>query len=72
MSEASVTSPGDDRSGFDVVVMLPCPFCGSTNIREEIMYWDDDGENPGVECLNCDAVARPEYWNKRHADAAVS
>jgi formate dehydrogenase maturation protein FdhE len=46
--------------------LKPCPFCGSTDVRKDIMYWDDEKENPGIECLECDAVARPEWWNKRH------
>lgn len=61
------------KTELETVVMLPCPFCGSSNIREcEMMFLDDDGEHPGVECLDCDASNRQEYWNMRHADAAIS
>ena len=52
--------------------LLPCPFCGSDNLRIDIMYWDDEGDNPGIECMNCDAIARPENWNNRHANATAS
>lgn len=45
--------------------LLPCPFCGSTNLRTEDMYFDDDGEHPGVECVDCDAIARADRWNQR-------
>ncbi|MEW8494279.1 MAG: hypothetical protein AB2604_10775 [Candidatus Thiodiazotropha taylori] len=46
--------------------LLPCPFCGSNNLRiDELMFSGDDGEHPGVECLNCDASNRVEFWNKR-------
>ena len=46
--------------------LLPCPHCGSTDIRvDDIMFSDDDGEHAGVECLTCDAIARYERWNQR-------
>lgn len=46
---------------------LPCPFCGSSNVRvSENAFWDDDGEHDGVECLDCDALNRLEYWNMRY------
>lgn len=69
MSEANsaVTNP------VDTVVMLPCPFCGSSDIHQsEMMFADDDGEHPGAECLKCDASNRLENWNNRHADTTVS
>lgn len=48
--------------------LLPCPHCGSTDIRTDpIMFCDDDGEHAGVECLSCDAIARYERWNQRTA-----
>ena len=44
----------------------PCPFCGSTDLRaSEALYFDDDGEQPGIECLTCDAVARLAWWDQR-------
>lgn len=55
----------------DDIELKPCPFCGSRNIRSgEKMYWDDDGELPGVECLDCDSLARLDWWNRR-IDAAT-
>jgi hypothetical protein len=46
--------------------LLPCPFCGGTNIRtSDTMYFDDDGEHPGAECIDCDALARADRWNQR-------
>ena len=45
--------------------LKPCPFCGSHNLRVDVMYFDDDGERDGVECMRCDASARLENWNTR-------
>lgn len=48
--------------------LLPCPFCGSANLRTGYsMFLDDAGEYPGVECLDCDASNRLAHWNKREA-----
>jgi len=45
---------------------LPCPFCGSERLRVgEFMFADDDGEKPGIECLDCDCSNRAEFWNMR-------
>ena len=53
--------------------LLPCPFCGSTHIRtSDAMYFDDDGEHPGTECLDCDALARADKWNQRAAPLPAS
>lgn len=49
--------------------LKPCPFCGSTDLRVDIMYCDDDGEHDGVECMRCDASARREYWNQRATES---
>lgn len=55
-----------DAAGRAELALLPCPFCGSTNLRCcDIMYADDDGEHPGVECLDCDAASRLSKWNCR-------
>lgn len=43
----------------------PCPFCGSDEVRKDIMYFDDDAEHEGVECMQCDAIARADQWNNR-------
>lgn len=52
--------------------LLPCPHCGSTDIRTDpIMFSDDDGEHAGVECMDCDAIARYERWNQRQQPPAV-
>lgn len=45
--------------------LLPCPFCRSTNLRRSEMYFDDDGEHEGIECLDCDTSAREDRWNQR-------
>ena len=46
----------------------PCPFCGSADLRKiDVTLSGDDGEIDiwMIECLNCDATARVEYWNER-------
>ena len=48
--------------------LYPCPFCGSKRLRIDAMYFDDDGEHDGVECLDCDGMNRLEAWNRRPAD----
>ncbi len=49
------------------IVMLPCPFCGSTNLTPG--YWSlDDGEVDSVECDDCYAGAPVDAWNKRNED----
>jgi len=47
------------------VDLLPCPFCGSENLRIDLMFFDDDGEHEGVECIDCDACNRVSNWNNR-------
>ena len=52
--------------------LLPCPFCGSTNLRYD-GYWCYKFDGYYVRCLECDASATPKgtknaarnAWNKR-------
>lgn len=53
----------------------PCPFCGSTNLRlSDWLLANDNGEIEVeiVECLNCDAAAPVEWWNKRAAQGKAA
>ena len=53
--------------------LLPCPFCGSTNLRYD-GYWCYKFDGYYVRCLKCDASATPKRtkvaasnaWNKRN------
>lgn len=53
-------------------VLLPCPFCGGTDLRYD-GYWCYDFNGFYVRCLNCNASATPkgtkraarEAWNTR-------
>lgn len=68
MSEQTEIKSSNEAASphLEPVVMLPCPFCGSSNIREDqAMFCDDDGEHSGIECIDCDAINRREHWNKR-------
>lgn len=49
----------------EYVALLPCPFCGSHNLRVDMMLFDDEGERDAVECLECDAMNSAEMWNRR-------
>lgn len=62
----SNSEPQTELGKIDNSDLLPCPHCGSTDIRTDpIMFSDDEGEHAGVECMNCDAIARHERWNQR-------
>lgn len=46
--------------------LLPCPFCGSTNLRiGKAVISDDSGEHDCVECMKCEATNRIDHWNVR-------
>ncbi|NNF66922.1 MAG: hypothetical protein HKM98_05390 [Gammaproteobacteria bacterium] len=48
--------------------LLPCPFCGSENLRKtDWLLADDNGEREldVIECLGCDAAAPCAVWNDR-------
>lgn len=69
----SNSEPQTELDKNDNSDLLPCPHCGSTEIRTDpIMFSDDDGEHAGVECMNCDAIARSERWNQRQKSIVVS
>lgn len=52
--------------------LLPCPFCGSTNLSYD-GYWCCEFDGFYVRCLNCDASSTPKgtksaakkAWNTR-------
>lgn len=60
---AEITKPN-----VDLAALLPCPFCGGTNLLSG--YWSlDDEEVDAVECGDCYAGAPITAWNKRHESA---
>jgi len=46
------------------VGLLPCPFCGATDLCGS-EWWDDDGEYEAVACKSCKAEAPASSWNNR-------
>ena len=52
--------------------LLPCPFCGSTNLRYD-GYWCSEFDGFYVSCSNCNASSTPKgtksaakkAWNTR-------
>jgi predicted Fe-S protein YdhL (DUF1289 family) len=53
---------------------LPCPFCGSSEVREIDAWLDtENGEEQAIliECRLCDAQARKNWWNQRSPMAEV-
>ena len=54
---------------------IPCPHCGSTDLREfETWLGPEDDYQPAciVECCQCLSQARKEWWNKRSPMAEVA
>lgn len=53
--------------------LKPCPFCGSSNVKNEWVYAGTDLEEYWVECMNCggkgpwdsDQQQAIEEWNTR-------
>ena len=45
--------------------LLPCPFCGSSDLSEGMWCLDDTGEVDAVECADCYAGAPIACWQKR-------
>ena len=43
--------------------LLPCPFCGSTDLRYD-GYWCTDFDGFYVRCLNCDSAGSPKGTKK--------
>ena len=49
--------------------LLPCPFCGSTDLRRE--EWEGDhGAVYAIECRSCWGAAPLECWNRRSGAGA--
>ena len=47
--------------------VLPCPFCGSTNLLTGSWYLDDE-EVDSIECVDCAAGAPASSWTRRATD----
>ena len=47
----------------EVAALLPCPFCGGSNIhyRKYIAY----EQSEAIWCETCEAEVTPEMWNRR-------
>ncbi len=43
---------------------LPCPYCGSLNLRQT-EWWDYDDDYEVIECRDCKATAPGYVWNNR-------
>lgn len=52
----------------DTAELLPCPFCGSSNISRSVGERGDSTPYPYIECDDCGAaVESQEEWNRRAA-----
>lgn len=63
MSEANVTSPSDDRSGFDAVVI--CPRCEKEVKNQEVGKARIDGELSHVKCAQeeLDEIGLDDFYD---------
>ena len=55
--------------------LKPCPFCGCDHLREvDALIADDNGDHEElmIECMNCDAQAKAEFWNQREFEEDCS
>lgn len=50
--------------------LLPCPFCGSTNVNAAVGATGDGKPYHYIECADCEATAEPDCWNNRAIIAA--
>lgn len=44
---------------------LPCPFCGSDDVKEFVRKEHEGGAYQMVACNSCDSMAAPSMWNFR-------
>lgn len=55
--------------------LLPCPFCGNTDIDPEFSYYQEPAEEGGKKyghepgCMKCGATAPIDVWNRRTISA---
>lgn len=52
--------------------LLPCPFCGSSDIMEGVYYADGEKKRGAVRCADCGVRAPTASWNKRTGTLAQS
>lgn len=53
--------------------LLPCPFCRSSNLRQleiTIAHDSHDEDVDAIECNDCQAQARVEWWNGKTLELA--
>lgn len=76
MNEANDANPASETSDVERLVMLPCPFCGSTNISSgQVMLKDLDGSfTKQTRCEDCGAcgseVVVTDIYDNSGCDAA--
>jgi len=49
----------------DKLTLLPCPFCGSDDVKEFHRPEEHASSYNWVACCSCDAQAAPSMWNFR-------